>query len=92
MFTRSNTPHNEPSVHTGFKGSWNCGDRQLATAWSVWKGVEAIGDERPRLPDDLQGSSFRLRWLGPPVVPFYPFFGEGSPTKMDYRKNRVPLF
>ena len=31
--------------------------------------------------------------LGPPVVPLYPFLGEGSPTKIDYRtKNRVPLF
>ena len=28
------------------------------------------------------------RLLGPPVVPFYPFFGEGSPTtKIDYRKK-----
>ena len=25
--------------------------------------------------------------LGPPVVPFYPFFGEGSPSKIDYRKT-----
>ena len=25
--------------------------------------------------------------LGPPVVPFYPFLGEGSPTKIDYRKK-----
>ena len=25
--------------------------------------------------------------LGPPVVPFYPFLGEGSPTKIDYRKT-----
>ena len=32
-----------------------------------------------------------LRHLGPPAVPFYPFVGEGSPTKIDYRK-RVPLF
>ena len=23
--------------------------------------------------------------LGPPVVPFYPFLGEGSPTKINYR-------
>ena len=30
--------------------------------------------------------------LGPPVVPFYPFLGEGSPTKIDYRKRLVPLF
>ena len=36
-----------------------------------------------------------LRQLGTPVVPFYPFAtfarGEGSPTKIDYRK-RVALF
>ena len=25
--------------------------------------------------------------LGPPVVPFYPFLGEGSPTNTDYRKK-----
>ena len=25
--------------------------------------------------------------LGPPVVPFYPFLREGSPTKIDYRKK-----
>ena len=25
--------------------------------------------------------------LGPPVVPFSPFWGEGSPTKIDYRKS-----
>ena len=32
-------------------------------------------------------------WLGPPVVPFLsPFLGEGSPTKIDYRKKLVPLF
>ena len=28
--------------------------------------------------------------LGPPVVPFYPFLGEGSPTKIDYRKKGYP--
>ena len=26
-------------------------------------------------------------WLGPPVVPFYYFLKEGSPTKIDYRKR-----
>ena len=26
------------------------------------------------------------------TVPFYPFLGEGSPTKIDYRKKLVPLF
>ena len=25
--------------------------------------------------------------LGPPVVPFYTFLGEGSPTKVDYRQK-----
>ena len=30
--------------------------------------------------------------LGPPVVPFYPFWGEGSPTQIDYRKQRITLF
>ena len=30
--------------------------------------------------------------LGPPVVPFYPCSGEGSPTKIDCRKKKVPLF
>ena len=39
---------------------------------------------------DSQASSSQL---GPPVVPFHHFFGgEGSPTKMDYRKKWVPLF
>ena len=28
------------------------------------------------------------RRLGPPVVPFYPFLGEGSPTKLDYRRKK----
>ena len=26
-------------------------------------------------------------YLGPPVVPFYPFLGKDSPTKIDYRKK-----
>ena len=26
-------------------------------------------------------------WPGPPVVPFYPFSGEGSPTKIDYERK-----
>ena len=25
--------------------------------------------------------------LGPPVLPVYPFLGEGSPTKIDYGKK-----
>ena len=30
--------------------------------------------------------------LGPPVLPFDPFFGEGSPAKIDYKKEVVSLF
>ena len=30
--------------------------------------------------------------LGPPVVPFLPFFGGGSPTKIDYSKKLVPTY
>ena len=29
-------------------------------------------------------------YLGPPVVPFYPFWGEGSPTKIDHTKKGYP--
>ena len=32
-----------------------------------------------------------LTLLGPPVVPIYPFLGEGSPTKIDYRKKGTLL-
>ena len=29
----------------------------------------------------------RFAYLAPPLVPFYPVLGEGSPTKIDYRKK-----
>ena len=32
----------------------------------------------------------KLRLLGPPVLPFYLFFGEGSTTKIDYRQKGYP--
>ena len=38
----------------------------------------------PRCP---VATAFFVFLLGPPVVPFYPFLGEGSPTKIDYRKK-----
>ena len=44
----------------------------------------------------LGGAGFRPSTLNPPVVPVYPFLGEGSPTKIDYIKKeetqRAPLF
>ena len=33
------------------------------------------------------GSTLVFNWSGLPVVPFYPFLGEGSPSKIDYRKK-----
>ena len=44
------------------------------------------------LPSGAQFFSFLLGKgfpsnLGPPVVLFYPFLGEGSPTKIDYRRK-----
>ena len=35
----------------------------------------------------MELGSWRLSYLGPPVVPLCPFSEEGSPTKIDYRKN-----
>ena len=29
--------------------------------------------------------------LGPSVVPFYPYLGEGSPTNLDYRRKGTPI-
>ena len=49
------------------------GDGAYATAPSAAARKEELG----RVDDQL----------GPPVVPFYPVFGEGSPTKRDYRKK-----
>ena len=34
---------------------------------------------------------FQVWDLGPAVVPFYPFLGEGSPTKIDYREKGTPI-
>ena len=41
---------------------------------------------RGELPSRWLG--LHCSWLGPPVVPFYPFFGAGSPAKIDYRKKK----
>ena len=39
-----------------------------------------------RIPQGLSRRSEGF-CLGPPVVPFYPFFGQGSPTKIDVLKK-----
>ena len=40
-----------------------------------------------RLGDARLAGQLHKGCLGSPVVPFYPFLGEGSPTKVDYRKK-----
>ena len=42
-----------------------------------------------RLPVTSHGSlNYKVCQLGPPVVPFYPFFGEGSPTEIDKKRTK----
>ena len=38
-----------------------------------------------------RGAQPLVRKLGPPVMPFYPVVGEGSPTTIDYRKKSGTL-
>ena len=47
----------------------------------------ALGAKLSRGPDGCKTTCLKGK-LGPPVVPFYPFLGEGSPTNIDYRKKR----
>ena len=48
---------------------------------------------KPKAPLSRNHVVFQdLLSLSSPVVPCYPFLGEGSPTEMDYRKKLVPLF
>ena len=44
----------------------------------------------PRCKPRRRSGSAWVSCLGPPVVPFYTFFGEGSPAKIDYRKEGYP--
>ena len=59
--------------------------------WGSWK--TAILLKRPLLPSPLprwKKSGFEIEIAleaGAPVVPVYAFLGEGSPTKIDYRKT-----
>ena len=63
--------------------------------WEEWPAV------RPRSFDVRSISLWPLRHklaeslpksrLGPPVVPFYPFLGEGSPTRINDRKQGYPF-
>ena len=49
------------------------------------KSIE-LGHHRPPCWDKHTRTKYDYM-LGPPVVPFPPSLGEGSPTKTDYRKK-----
>ena len=55
----------------------NCSRR----VWLIWVKVRRVKN----LDTNLSSCSR----LGPPVVPFYPVLGEGSPTKVDYTDKKV---
>ena len=57
-------------------------DQTLPLDTPVFGGLKTLLFEGPKIHWERLGSK-----LGPPVVPFYPFLGEGSPTKTDYRKK-----
>ena len=70
------------------------------TCWracdAAFSGVHALAETF--LPRVAKGSCAQLAFLevcipslGPPVVPFYPFLGEGSPTKIDCRRKKGTL-
>ena len=55
----------------------------------------AFGKRWGRSGGDVAGvfvsANKAILFLGPPVVPLYPFLGEGSPTKIDYRKRGTQI-
>ena len=66
----------------------------ICHCWGVWRfcaKLRADADDPSRFPPSphtkgIQRLSSLLETiLSPPVVPFYPSLGEGSPTKIDYR-------
>ena len=52
-----------------------------------WRSSTRASSSYGRLEVRLKEKKWSATLLGPPVVPFYPFCGEGSPTKIDYRKK-----
>ena len=64
-----------------------------AEARSVWVAAALYPADLSQVPGNpivtLIPSHFSR---GPPVLPFYPFVGEGCPTKIDYRKIRVATY
>ena len=54
---------------------------------------EELSPTHSQHPGAEFGKGGVLKVLGPPArCPFTLFWGEGSPTKIDYRKQTVPLF
>ena len=57
----------------------------------VWPGLDTARLGWNCCPGWATSNGSPLTRLGRPIVPFDLFWGEGSPTKLDYRK-RAPLF
>ena len=49
--------------------------------------LPAVLEVAPRLEPESNNFHRGLFILGPPVAPFCSLFGEGSPTKIDYREK-----
>ena len=65
--------------------------RDVEVKWGcsrIWPPFDRGGvTQGPKGPFHTMSDKRGNVYLGPPVVPFYPFFGEGSPTKIDDRKK-----
>ena len=62
--------------------------------WALLSALSPPPQTRAREgPNEFRQCSvnWKRETLGFPVVPFYPFLGEGSPTKIDYRKKSGTL-
>ena len=88
-------------VLTGFHPSWTpAAGNQLCTQGPILVDSYGVSDEPLLLNPHYEFGltlELLLAWvfcevgkLGPPLVPFYPFLEEGSPTKIDYRNKGYP--
>ena len=64
--------------HAGWEPPRFDGPALVRLRRGVWRYGYGLGFVKP---------GFKMGCLGPSVVPFYPFFGGGSPTKTDYGKK-----
>ena len=70
------------------------------TIWLLTHGQKSYKATKQVVPQKETGPYVKVKVISyipstlltrPPSVPFYPFSGEGSPTKIDYRKQKVQV-